>query len=736
MKQVLQDARTGDIEVAEVPAPQLLPGCVLVRIEASLVSAGTERAASEFASKNIFRKAKSRPDLVREVMKKVRRDGLVSAIEAVRNRLDQSLALGYSSSGTVIGIGDGITDLSPGDRIACAGAGHAVHAEVACVPRLLVARIPEASGISFEAAAFTTVGAVALHGIRTADAKLGEIAAVIGLGLLGQLTVQMLKAAGCHVVGLDIEPSRAELALRLGADAAAASTESFVELCDRHSGGAGVDCVLICADTSSSELVNLAARIARDRGTVTPVGTVGLNIDRKLYYEKELDFRISRSYGPGRYDTAYEQKGRDYPIGYVRWTENRNMEAFLRLLADEKVDVKPLITHRFSIDRSRAAYELIQGRRQDYLGIVLTYPSRCDETPAVELTAGVLREVSGVTASVIGAGNFATGTLLPALRRVPGVSLSGVCSASGVHARRAASKFGFRCCTTDEQQIINDPQSNTIIIATRHQQHARQVLAALGAGKHVFCEKPLCLNEDELAEMVRACDGNASVLMVGFNRRFAPMAARLKSFLAEVGEPLAITYRVNAGQLPRDHWVNDPEQGGGRIIGELCHFVDFASFLSGSTPVEVHARALKSPGDYGGDNLVVFTRFANGAQATITYVANGDRAFSKERVEVFGGGVAAVLDDFRRLELVRNGRRQVIHSRWRQDKGHVGEMRAFVESVRAGRPAPIPFDEIVASTLTTFRVRDSLAVNEPMAVDLAGFFASALHASSAGSVPA
>ena len=745
MKQVLQHARTGEITIADVPAPQLLPNCVLVRIAASVVSAGTERASAEFAGKTLLQKAKSRPDLVREVVSKVQRDGLFSAWQAVRSRLDQPQAPGYSSAGTVIAVGEGVTDLQPGDRVACAGAGFAVHAEVACVPRLLVARIPMRDAtevVSFDEAAFATLGAVALHGIRTAEVKLGDLVAVIGLGLLGHLTVQLLKVAGCRVLGMDIDESRAELATHLGADAVATSAPAFRDLCVAQSSGSGVDAVLITAETPSSDPVNLAGGVARERAIVVAVGTVGIDIERRPYYEKELDFRISRSYGPGRYDTAYEQKGRDYPIGYVRWTENRNMDAFLQLLAQKKVNVSSLLTHRFPVDRAQSAYELITGKaREPFLGVVIQYSEMRDESPTLELVPAPLaaapsaqRTVDGISVGLLGAGAFATGTLVPALKAAGNATLAGVCAATGVHAHHVAQKFGFRYCTTDEAQLIHDPGINTLVIATRHHLHANQVLAGLREGKNLFCEKPLCLSEDELRSIVRGHLGIASqrrpALMVGYNRRFAPMTARIMSFLAPISEPLALHYRVNAGYLPPDHWVNDREQGGGRILGEVCHFVDLLMFLAGSTIIEVEARALGNSRRYSGDNVLISIRFANGSEGTISYLANGDRGFSKERLEIFGGGAVAVLEDFRRLELIRHGTKETIDSRWRQDKGHRGEWTAFAESVQRGQREPISFNDIVCSTLATLRIQESVAAAKPLAVDTAAFIRAALHTSS------
>ncbi len=720
MKQVFQDARSAEITVAEVPAPKLLSGCVLVRTAASLVSAGTERASSEFAGKNLLQKARMRPDLVREVLSKISRDGLVATMSAVRSRLDQPNALGYSSAGTVVAVDEGVADLNPGDRVACAGAGHAVHAEFACVPRLLVARIPSMA-VSFDEAAFATVGAVALHGVRNADVKLGDTVAVIGLGLLGQLTVQILKAAGCRVLGMDISADRADLASRLGADAVSTSSAGFLDLCLQHSGGHGADAVLIAAQTASNDPVILAGAVARNRAVVVAVGTVAMDIPRRSFYEKELDFRVSRSYGPGRYDATYEQKGIDYPIGYVRWTETRNMEALLMLLADRKLDLHSLITHRFPIARAHAAYDLITGKTQEaFLGVLISYPEDADISRRIDVAVAdrsAVRQES-VRVGLLGAGSFATSTLLPAMKRVPGVEMVAVSAASGSHARHAAQKFGFRSCTTDEQEVIRDPATNTVVITTRHHLHASEVIEALNSGKHVFCEKPLCLNESELREIIAAYDSvsTKSLLMVGFNRRFAPLVTRMKEFLREAGEPLALNYRVNAGFLPADHWLHDPVQGGGRILGEVCHFVDLLCFLTGSSVLEVETRSLPNPGRYSNDNIICSLRFADGSQGTISYLANGDKTYSKERLEMFGGGSVAVLEDFRRLELVRAGKTQVMRSLLRPDKGHCGEWEAFAKTIQNGGTSPIPFIEVAATMLATFALEESRCLGRPVAV--------------------
>ena len=756
MKQLYLSVAGGAGSVGEVPAPRVQPGTVLVKSAVSLVSAGTERMVVEFAEKSLVKKARSRPDLARQVLDKARREGVLSTLGAVRNRLDQPMALGYSCAGSVIDVGDGIATFKIGDRVACAGGGYAVHAEVVCVPKNLVVTVPES--VAFESAAFTTLGAIALQGIRLAEVKLGEVVAVIGLGLLGQLTVQMLKASGCLVVGMDIQPGRAELARNHGADAVATTAKEFAALCSRFSTGHGADAVLITAGTRSNQPLTVAGGIARNKGIVVAVGAVGMTVPRKVYYEKELDFRISRSYGPGRYDPGYEEKGHDYPIGYVRWTENRNMQAFVQLLAERKVAIEPLITHRFPIEKARKAYDLITGKTGDaFLGVLITYPEQGDLARRVPLVSesacrdsGVRHPgLEGVSVGVLGAGNFATTTLLPAMKKVPGIAFAGVCDAVGLRARHVGDKYGFRYCATDENEILNDPDVNTVAIATRHSLHARQVMAALNAGKNVFCEKPLAMREGELQEIVRlycsmqrseetvqqgsreretgSAHGPVPLLTVGYNRRFAPLCRRLKRFRTALREPLVMQYRVNAGYIPPDHWVHDPEQGGGRIIGEVCHFVDLLTFLAQSLPVRVLARALPNNGRYRDDNVVVTLEFNNGSLGTLVYAANGDKAFSKERMEMFGGEAVAVLDDFRSLELVRDGRRRVYKSRLGQDKGHQGEWESFTKALTTGGPSPIPFEEIVATTLATFRISEALRSGEPVNVDVRGFMDSALN---------
>jgi len=715
MKQVLQSSRTGEIRVLDVPVPAVPAGFVLVRTHASLVSAGTERMMVQFAEKNLAQKAMARPDLVRQVIEKVRRDGLVTTMNAVRSRLDEPMALGYSAVGTVIDAGAGV-DFKPGDRVACAGAGFANHAEVICVPRNLCAAVP--AGVSFEDAAFVTLGAIALHGVRLAELQLGSQVAVIGLGLLGQLTIQLARASGCRVAGIDLVEDRVALAHDLGVDLAV-TPEQAPDALRAWTSGVGVDAVLITADTPSNDPIELAGVIARDRGTVVAVGAVGMSVPRRTYYPKELRFLISRSYGPGRYDNAYELQGHDYPLSYVRWTEGRNLSSFLELIESGLVKVGPLVTHRFAVADAVGAYDLITGKTPGrFLGVLLQYPEDPDLSHRIDVAAApVLRAAGRGTLGVLGAGSFASGTLLPALKQA-GATFRGIASRQGLTARTCADRFGFAFCTTDERQVLDDAGTDAVVIATRHDLHARQVLAARAAAKHVFVEKPLCITPEELRQIADAyADPASPLLLVGFNRRFAPLAQRMAAFFADAGEPLTVNYRVNAGYIPPNHWVHDPAVGGGRVIGEACHFIDFAGWLVRSAPARVSAAALPDGGRYAGDNIVITIQYEDGSVATITYVASGDKALGKERVEVLGGSRSAILDDFRQLDLYRGGRHTSEKSRLRQDKGHAAECEAFVRAAREGKPSPIPPAEIFRTTALTFLALDSASRHETLAVE-------------------
>ena len=721
MKQVIQDFKTGAPSIADVPPPNVRTRGILVRTCASLVSAGTERMVVNFAEKNLVQKAKARPDLVRQVFDKVQTEGLLTTIDSVRNRMDQPLPLGYSSAGVVIAAGDDAAPFRRDDRVACAGGGFAGHAEVAYVPRNLATKVPD--GVPFEFACFGTLGAIALQGIRQGEVELGHKVAVIGLGLLGQLTVQMLKAAGCQVFGIDLNAQRVALAMQLGADLAC-TNDAALSTAQAFTSSRGFDVVLITADTSSSEPVALAGSIARGRGTVVAVGAVGMEIPRKIFYEKELDFRLSRSYGPGRYDPEYEEKGHDYPYEYVRWTEQRNIEAFIDLVADGKVNVDALISHRFPIEEAPKAYELITGKTgEPFLGVVLTYSETPDLRSEITLDSPAPRSsrqpVNAVKVGLIGAGNFANSVLLPVVRQVEGVELVGISSGGGLTARTAADKFGFRYCTNDASRIVTDPEINTVAILTRHNQHAGQVLEALGAGKNVFVEKPLCLTTEELDAIIVARGSMAKpvTVMVGFNRRFAPFVVELAEHLSAIHEPLMLNCRVNAGYIPREHWTQDLAQGGGRLVGEGCHFIDLLLHLAGGMPVaRVTTRALPDTGRYSRDNFHVTLEFTNGSIATLTYVANADKAFPKEFIEVFGGGLAARIDSYRTLLIRHHGKKIQRTSRLRQDKGWRGEWQAFAKHLTTGAPPPISFDDIVRSTRVTLAAWQSLQTNEPVSV--------------------
>lgn len=717
MKQLIQDLRSGKTTVVDVPVPMTQPGTVLVRTLASVVSTGTERTLVEFAGKGLLGKARARPDLVHQTLDKIRREGLLTTLEAVRNRLDQPMPLGYASAGQVVEVGPDVSSFRVGDRVACAGAGYAVHAEYAVVPRNLVARLPD--NVDYEAGAFATLGAIALHGFRLGEPQVGETVAVIGLGVVGLLAVAIARAAGCAAFAVDVDPRRVACAADFGALAVLRPEAETAAIAFTQ--GRGFDLVLICAHSQSNDPLELAAAIARDRGRVVATGLVGLDLPRKPFYDKELQFVVSRSYGPGRYDPHYEESGHDYPLGYVRWTETRNLEAFLQLVSEGRIDPRPLITHRFPIERAAEAYELITGAgREPFLGIVLTYGHAPTVQRTLAITSHAAPPTSPVRLGVLGAGTFATGVLLPALRRVPHLELVGLASATGARAHAVARRFGFRYATTDEAELLRDDSINTIAILTRHGLHARQCLAALQAGKHVFCEKPLALRRDDLLALVHEVSKSDRLLTVGFNRRFAPMAQHMKRFLQAGGEPMALHYRVNAGPLPRTHWIYDPDHGGGRVLGEVCHFIDFLTFIAGSLPIQVRALGLPDDDRYREENVEVVLEFADGSLGAIAYLANGDRSFPKERIEAFSAGRVAVLDDFRRLELWSSGRRRVWRSPLRQDKGHRAEWLAFVRAVEQGGPPPIPYPDIFAVSAATLDTLESLRRRQPVRVEPPG----------------
>jgi predicted dehydrogenase/threonine dehydrogenase-like Zn-dependent dehydrogenase len=708
MKQLTQNLRTGKLSVDEVPTPGVPSGYVLVQTAYSLISAGTERTKIETGRKSLIGKAMARPDQVRQVVLSAKQNGLKVTFEKVRTRLDARSPLGYSAAGIVIAVGAGISEYRVGDKVACGGA-NAAHAEVICVPKNLCVPIP--SSVSLDAAAFATVGAISLQGIRQADVRLGDVAVVIGLGLIGQLTVQMLKAAGCIVIGLDLDGERCSLAYSLGADAVAGNESSLKSSLDQFT-TFGADAVIITAGTSSNRPVELAGEIARDKGRVIIVGAVGMTVPREPYYQKELDLRLSRSYGPGRYDPSYEENGIDYPIGYVRWTERRNMGAFLGLLLEEKINLSRLITHRFKLEDAEAAYALVRGAsNEQYLGVLFEYAlssikvmSRVEINPTKEDPNGK------VGVGVVGAGNFAQSMLLPHLKKYKYVSLIGVTTLYPIESRDVAERFGFEYIASTSDEILSDPKVKGVIIATRHNTHASLVVQALKAGKAVHVEKPLAMKPEELDEILEVYKNQNQAypfLMVGFNRRFAPMVRSMKSFFEQRKEPLAMIYRINAGYLPLDHWTQDIEVGGGRIVGEVCHFIDLMQFFSCSPVKTVFAQALPNAGKYLDDNVAVNLAFCDGSVSTIFYTANGDKALRKEYIEIFGEGKVAILDDYQKLNLISNGKQKIITD-GRGDKGHRQEMIEWAEAIQKGAKEPVPFEESLLATQATFAVLESL----------------------------
>jgi predicted dehydrogenase len=710
MKQLLQNIKTGKSTVEDVPVPTPREGQALVKVATSLVSAGTERMVVEFAEKSLVGKARSRPDLVKQVIEKARREGLVNTAQAAFNRLDQPMALGYSSAGTIIELGKKIQGFKVGQRVACAGGGFAVHAEYNVVPRNLLTPLPK--NVDFESAAFTTLGAIAMHGLRLAEPQIGDTVAVIGLGLLGLLTAQIASAAGCNVLGIDIDPARLALASSLGLEAV--SRTQAVDSAQAFTNHRGFDVVLICADTSSNDPVELAGTIARDRARVVATGAVGLTIPRKIYYEKELSFINSRSYGPGRYDLNYEENGQDYPLGYIRWTEGRNFEAVVDLMSKGKLKVQSLITHRFPIEKATQAYDVITGKKKEpFLGVLLTYPENVESLESakvVRFDVHTVQRAKAVTLGVLGAGLFANSVLLPAIKKVDSIELIGMASSGGLHAQHSGKKFGFRYATSDEDEIISDPNINTVAILTRHDSHAHLVVKALKAGKHVFVEKPLALSSPQLLSISKQLKVSQSLLTVGFNRRFAPLAQQLKSSIVNRQSSMYAHYRINAGPIPLNHWTQDPEIGGGRIIGEACHFIDFITFLVGDSPISVTAHALPDNGQYREDNVSMTFTFPDGSIGIVDYFANGDKSFPKERVEVFCGGQVAVLDDFISLQITRDGKTK--EEKAAQDKGWANEWKTFTKSIREGGEPPIPYEQLIGVTKSTFATVEAIRKQE------------------------
>jgi predicted dehydrogenase/threonine dehydrogenase-like Zn-dependent dehydrogenase len=723
LKQLLQNYKTGKLELAEVPIPAVKSGGVLIRNINSLVSAGTEKLMINLAKKNLIGKAKSRPDLVQKVIKKIKSDGLVEAYKQAMGRLDNPIPLGYSCAGVVEEVGGGVNGFKNSDKVACFGSEYASHAEMVWVPKNLTVKIPDS--VSYEEASFVALGAIALHAVRCAEVTLGENVVIIGLGLLGLISVQLLEASGCNVFGIDFKEKRLKLAKELGAKETCNPNENITGRIDHFTDGNGADSVIIFASTDSNQPIEQASEVAREKAKIVVPGKVGLEIPRKIFYEKELDLVVSRSTGPGICDENYELKGIDYPISYVRWTENRNMKQFLDLVANKKVDLKKLITHRFKINNALEAYDIILKGKEPFIGILLEYDKKEEKKSISKIkikeTEKRKKSKAKVKVGMIGAGQFTKGTLLPAIKKVKTLyDLVGVATASGHSGKHVAKKFGFQYCTTDYKEILDDKNINLVLITTKHGLHAKFVIESLKAGKDVFVEKPLCLNEKELGKIIRVYNetGTEHLLTVGFNRIFSPYTKFIKKHFGEINEPLVINCRVNAGFIPKDSWVNDPKQGGGRIIGEVCHFVDLIQYLSGSSIEEVYANSITgSDAELDNDNLVINLKIRNGSLGNIVYVANGDKSFSRERVEIFGKGSVGVIKNFKSASFTRNGKVKEKKSYLTIDRGHTGEMSTLFKAVKEGKALPVSFEKYVNTTLTTFKIEQSLETGIPVKVE-------------------
>jgi len=705
MKQLLQSLKDGSTEVAEVPAPRTGQGQVLIRSNVSLVSAGTERMLVDFGKANLIQKARSQPDKVRMVLEKARTDGIAATYDAVRSKLDQPLALGYCNVGRVIE--SRVKGLPPGDRVVSNGK----HAEIVAVPGNLCARIPD--NVPDDAASFTVLAAIGLQGIRLAQPTLGECVVVTGLGLIGLLTVQMLRTQGCRVLGIDFDPARLEMASRFGAEVVnPGAGEDVLARALAFSRGRGVDAVIITASTTSNEPISQAAHMCRKRGRIVLVGVVGLELSRADFYEKELSFQVSCSYGPGRYDPAYEEGGQDYPVGFVRWTEQRNFEAVLDLMAAGALDVAPLISHRFAIEEGGNAMALLASGAPS-MGILLTYPHAGPETEPsrrVGLRANTGKLPGKGVVGFLGAGNYAGRVLIPAFKAA-GAHLHTVVSGGGVSAVHFGRKYGFAEAATEIAAVLENPEIDTVAIATRHDAHGSQVLAALRAGKHVFCEKPLCLTLDELSEIEAEVQARPEQqLMVGFNRRFAPQVVKMKALLDPIDQPKSVIITVNAGEIPPDHWTQDPAIGGGRLNGEACHFIDLARHLVGH-PITGHrvvALGRHPAIPIVDDKISLTLEFVDGSIATVHYLANGNKGFPKERIEVFAAGRVLQLDNF--LKLRGWGWKGFSKlNLWRQDKGQGGCSAGFMRAVTGAGDAVINVAELIEVSRITIEAANEIA---------------------------
>lgn len=703
MKQLIQSFKTGELGLFEVPAPVCQENGALVQTTVSLVSAGTEKMLVDFAKKSMLAKAKNRPDLVKQVVDKMKKEGVKNTLEKVFTKLDTPIPLGYSAAGRVIEVGANMSGLNVGDRVACGGAGYANHAEINYVPKNLMVKIPD--GVDDIDASFVTVGAIALQGVRQTAPLLGEKIAVMGLGLLGQLTVQLLKANGCKVIGSDIDPDKMALAKKLGCDEVCHADE-LIAKANEFTGGRGADAVIVTASTASNGPITDAAEISRMRGRVILVGMVGMDVPRNTYYKKELEIKLSMAYGPGRYDPEYEEKGIDYPYDLVRFTEQRNFESFLGLIEEGKITPKELLTHSYDFDDALSAYDLLEGKiKEKYLGIVLKYKRdiKLEDEKIVQRTTKAVSS-DKVNVGLIGAGNFTKSVILPNMAKVGGYELVGLCTATGVSAQGTGKKYDFKYITTQMQEIYKNSEINSVFVTTQHDKHASAVIKAIESKKHCFVEKPLCIYEEEL-EAIKDVYTGETIVQVGFNRRFSPMIEKMKK---SIHGQISVNYRVNAGIIPKDVWIQDRTIGGGRIIGEVCHFIDTCSYLTGSEVESVFATTIKKKDQSipDEDNVNIILNYANGSTATIGYYAYGDTTMPKEYIEVFGNGVSMSMTDFREL-LIYSGGKVKKEKSANQDKGFVNEFKAFKDAVKSGKEA-ISFESIYNTTKTTFKILESI----------------------------
>jgi polar amino acid transport system substrate-binding protein len=706
MKQVIQNFKTGELKVDDVPAPILKPGGVLVQNYFSVISAGTEKSTVSVGQASLLGKAKQKPEQVKQVLETVKKEGLASTYQKVQNKLGEPKALGYSSSGRVIAVADDVREFQVGDLVACGGQDYASHAEIVFVPKNLVVKVPEA--VSMEDAAFSTLGAIAMQGVRLCKPELGHKVAVIGMGLLGHLACQMLLSSGCEVLALDVSEKAFEsLDQSPAVTTAVIGKDDIKGIVESLSSGYGLDAVLITAGTSSNEPIELAGEITRKKGRVVVTGAVRMDIPRDNYFKKEISVVISSSYGAGRYDVNYEERGIDYPYAYVRFTEKRNFETFLTLLATKKLNLTKLKSHRFPIADAMQAYDIVLGKVQEvFKSVVLTY----DQADTLKIERSVdLRGAknSSVGISFIGAGSYAQSFLLPAAKSVRGAEMRSVCTSNGINAKSVAEKNGFSTCTTAPESIFTDEKTNIVFIATRHNTHASYVLEALKSGKHVFVEKPLAMNEDELSQIKTLAESKANQqLAVGFNRRYSILTKEIKKIFNKVNEPILVNYRVNAGFIPKDHWIQDPVQGGGRIIGEVCHFIDYANYIIDSKVTSIYAQSIVSENKLvtNEDTVVITMTYANGSLATITYLANGDKSVPKERIEVTGSNNYAILDDFNSVSITKNGKTSTKKAK---DKGQKTCASMFVEHVLEGKELFV-LDKLVEVTQLSFDVLKSI----------------------------